>query len=363
MEHSPIRVGILGVHPDRGWATTAHIPALKRLPQFEITAISHHDHDIAVAGARKHDVTYALDTTDELVNHPEVDLVVVSVKVMGHEELVTCAIEAGKSVFCEWPLGVNLSEAIKMRDLARSKGVRSAIGLQARAAPPFAYMRDLVSNGFVGEVLSSTMIGSGLILGESMSEVYAYTLEPENGIGLQNVMFAHSIDGLLHVLDSRFADVRAAFATRRKTVRIEETSKFLPMSVPDQLVVNGTLENGAVVAAHFRGGLSRGTNFHFEINGTDGDIVLSSPVGYVGFGGFTLRGATGTETLKDLDIPASYGADGFIDEASQSVALAYARLASDINTDTQLSPTFDDAVELHRLIDAIERSGGLERGR
>jgi threonine/homoserine/homoserine lactone efflux protein len=93
MEHPPIRVGIIGVHPDRGWATTAHIPALKQLPEFQLTAVSHHDHDIAVAAARKHNVAYALNTTEELVNHPQVDLVVVSVKVMRHEELVTRAIE------------------------------------------------------------------------------------------------------------------------------------------------------------------------------------------------------------------------------------------------------------------------------
>jgi hypothetical protein len=43
------------------------------------------------------------------------------------------------------------------------------------------------------------------------------------------------------------------------------------------------------------------------------------------------------------------------------LALAYARLASDLTTGTTLTPTFDDAVDLHRLIDALERSAGLER--
>ncbi|GGM43336.1 Gfo/Idh/MocA family protein [Promicromonospora citrea] len=363
MSQDRIRVGIIGVHPERGWATTAHIPALQQLAEFELTAVSHHDHETAAAAARKYNVPHALSTASDLINHPDVDLVVVAVKVTRHEELVTSAIEAGKAVFCEWPLGVHLDQAVRMRDLARARGITTAIGLQARATPPFAYMRDLVRDGYVGEVLSSTMIGAGVILGESMSRVQEYTLNPENGIGLQHVMFAHSIDALLHVLDGRFADMNAFFATRRSTVRIEETGEVLPMSVPDQLVVNGTLENGPVVAAHFRGGLSRGTNFHFEINGTKGDLLLTSPVGYTGTGGFTLRGATGTETPHALVIPGPYGADRFVNDPAQGVASAYAQLASDLKSGTHLSPTFDDGVELHELIDRIERSGGLERHR
>lgn len=41
----------------------------------------------------------------------------------------------------------------------------------------------------------------------------------------------------------------------------------------------------------------------------------------------------------------------------QCMALAYQRMASDLLTGTRLCPTFDDATELHRLIDAIERKG------
>ena len=45
---------------------------------------------------------------------PEVDLVVVTVKVPHHRELVPSALEAGKHVYCEWPLGNGLAEARKL---------------------------------------------------------------------------------------------------------------------------------------------------------------------------------------------------------------------------------------------------------
>ena len=53
MNDTPIRVGIIGVHPDQGWASTAHLPALKALPQYQVQAVSHHDAFIAKAAAEK----------------------------------------------------------------------------------------------------------------------------------------------------------------------------------------------------------------------------------------------------------------------------------------------------------------------
>ena len=77
--------------------------------------------------------------------------------------------------------------------------------------------------------------------------------------------------------------------------------------------------------------------------------------------GRALRLRAGEETLHELEIPARYGADRFSEGPSQSVATAYLRLAADITDGTHTSPDFDDAVALHRLIDAIETSGGKPR--
>ena len=61
---------------------------------------------------------------EKLAQHPDVDLVTVSVKVPDHYLPVMAAIEAGKHVYCEWPLGRNTDEAVRMRDAANRKGVR-----------------------------------------------------------------------------------------------------------------------------------------------------------------------------------------------------------------------------------------------
>src|SRR6184192_3820510 len=107
-----IRVGIIGANPDRGWAAQAHIPALRSLAaDFEITALSTSRRESADAASKLFAVPTAFDNHEELVNSPGVDVVAVTVKVPYHLELATAALGAGKSVYCEWPLGNGLDEA------------------------------------------------------------------------------------------------------------------------------------------------------------------------------------------------------------------------------------------------------------
>src|SRR6267142_5363809 len=164
-----IRVGIIGANPDRGWAAQAHIPALKSMPDdFEITALSTTRRASADAAGKLFGVPAAFDNHQELVNSAAVDVVAVTVKVPYHLELATAALEAGKAVYCEWPLGKDLKEAETLAALAKKKGVLAVAGLQARSAPSVAYVHDLIQQGYVGDVLSTTLIGSGMVWGPTV---------------------------------------------------------------------------------------------------------------------------------------------------------------------------------------------------
>jgi predicted dehydrogenase len=361
MSNKAINVGIVGVHPDKGWATTAHIPALQVLSDFRISAISHHDADTARLAGEKFGAEKAYGSTDELVSDPDVELVVVTVKVPHHLETVTKALKAGKAVFSEWPLGMNLADAKKMAVLAKEKNAFSAIGLQTRSVPAINYMRDLIRDGYVGDVLSVSVIGSGIIWGEEMSESYLYTIDMNNGASMLHVPFAHTLDAVLYAVGSKFKSVGGVLSKSRPLVRITETGNSVVNTAPDQIVAAGLLENGAALSAHFRGGLSRGTSFHVEVNGSKGDLILTSPIGYVGIGGFTLRGAQGEDRMHDLPVPKTYDTLGFEDGLNQSIAVAYSRIAHDMRLGTRLSPSFDDAVALHRILEAITTGNGAQQ--
>src|SRR5438270_11295670 len=140
-----IRVGIIGANPDRGWAAQAHIPALQSLrDDFEITALSTSRRESADAAGKLFGVPAAFDNHRDLVSRADVDVVAITVKVPYHLELATAALEAGKPVYCEWPLGNGLIEAQTLASLAKKKGVLAVVGLQARAAPTVAYLRELI---------------------------------------------------------------------------------------------------------------------------------------------------------------------------------------------------------------------------
>src|SRR6266700_5706756 len=146
-----IRVGIIGANPDRGWAAEGHIPALKSLPDdFEITVLSTSRRESADAASKRFGVPLAFDNHEDLVNNPNVDVVAITVKVPHHFELAAAALAAGKAAYCEWPLGNGLLEAEQLAALAKQQGVLAVAGLQARAAPPVLYVRDLVRQGYVG---------------------------------------------------------------------------------------------------------------------------------------------------------------------------------------------------------------------
>src|SRR5437773_9580910 len=111
MPESTLGVGIIGVSPARGWAATAHIPALRALPNYEIRAISAHNPEAARAAGQAFGVTAVFSDHEQLVIQPDIDVVAVTVKVPHHRELVSAALAAGKAVYCEWPLGRDLDDA------------------------------------------------------------------------------------------------------------------------------------------------------------------------------------------------------------------------------------------------------------
>src|SRR5256885_7453260 len=118
-----IRIGIIGANPDRGWAAQAHIPALKSLTDdFEITALSTSRRESADVASKLFGVPVAFDNHQDLVNSAVVDVVAVTVRVPYHLELATAALNAGKVVYCEWPLGNGLSEARYLASLAPTEG-------------------------------------------------------------------------------------------------------------------------------------------------------------------------------------------------------------------------------------------------
>src|SRR5690606_7327919 len=252
MTDKPIRVGFIGLNPGIHWAATAHIPALKALgDDYEVVGVANTSLASAQRAAEAFGLPHAFESAQELVNSFEIDLVVVTVKVPHHHELVSAALNAGKHVYCEWPLGNGLTEARELADLAQAKGVVAAIGTQMRVAPEVEYLRQLIADGYVGEVLSTTLVGNGGQWGAETDAAHAYLYDKSNGATLLSIPLGHTLAGMGEVLGG-FDDISARMISRRKAVHVTDTGETIPTNAHDQILVQSVLESGAVVSIHYR---------------------------------------------------------------------------------------------------------------
>ena len=353
---SKIRVGIVGASANRGFASIAHIPALRALPQFEITAVCTARQQSAEAAARHYGAPLAFSDPEKLAQHPDVDLVTVSVKVPDHYRPVMAAIEAGKHVYCEWPLGRNTEEAMEMLDAAERRGIRHAVGLQGQLSPTLNYVKDLIGDGYVGRVLTATLIGCAPNWGKTIDR--SYQADFANGANLMTITGGHQIDALCYCL-GEFRELSAFALSQRDRIPTDDQG-VVPLTSPDQLAVSGIVGDGTVVSFQIRGGMARGTEFLFEIHGDKGDLALSATErASMQRQELRLQGAQGeAKALADLPVPDRYRwVPGGVPAGSPyNVAQLYARLAERIRDGKPVSPGFAAAVTRHRLIDAIVRA-------
>jgi predicted dehydrogenase len=287
-----------------------------------------------------------------MLKNPEIDAVAVVVKVPSHYQPTLDVIAAGRHVYTEWPLGRTTEEAVDLAKRANAKGVRHRVGLQARVNPPLRYLRDLVAQGYVGEMLSCRvhMIRDGILARPSAR---AWQRENDKGANILTIPFGHTIDAFRFVVGD-FASLRGTVTTQVKQWLETDTKQVVDVDAPDTVMISGALTNGAVASAHIATVPFAGSGYQMEIYGRDGTLVASSGDSPQ-LGPFTIRGAKKGNMLEELPVPASYGDAGPAEPGI--VAHMYSELAGAIRSGRPCEPSFDTAVELHRLLDAVRKSG------
>ena len=187
-----IRVGIIGLSAARNyggpgtWAAATHLPALQNLASYEIVALANSTVESAKRSISAHELplsTKAYGSPEDIAKDPDVDLVVVCVQVQKHYELAKPALLNKKKVLVEWPIAATIDDVEELTQLAKDNGVDTAVGLQARAAPAIQKLKEILSSGQIGRVLSSTVVGSSSKLNtETWAEDLKYYLDISSGV-------------------------------------------------------------------------------------------------------------------------------------------------------------------------------------
>jgi predicted dehydrogenase len=321
---------------------------------FELTAVCTTRADSAEAACRAWGARLAFDDYRKMIASPEVDVVAVVVRVPSHYAPTKAALEAGKQVYCEWPLGRTTAEAIELAALAQTNGLVTAVGLQARVYPALMHMKELVEAGFVGEVMAVhvSLMREGVL---SRPSHRTWQRDAELGANTLTIANGHTVDAMRFVAGD-FSRLSGVVATQAKQWLDIGTNTLLDVTSPDNVLLSGRLANGAVASVHVGAIPFAGSGYRMEIYGSGGTLVATgedSPQLSEVF----LHGAKGNNTLAPIPVPQRFTfASGALRGEAANVGQMYTLFARAIRDGQSQHPTFETAVELHRLVDAIKQA-------
>jgi predicted dehydrogenase len=365
--------------PARSWASRSHIHHLSDNPNYNITALQNSSKPSAEAAAKQYNLSSVSthDNPKDLAEDPNVDIVAVSVNVPEHYNLIKPALEAGKSVFAEWPLARNLNEAAELTELAKSKNLKTMVGLQARQSPAIIKAKEFVESGKLGKILGTTMFGHGMVFGPTIAKDFLYALPVEAGANILTIPFGHAVDALCFVL-GELDSLSATLSNHRPELTVMDGDKEVgkvKKTAHDYVSITGTLLSGGNVDVTYVGGTSiTGRNFYWEIVGTDGSLVLEAPMGhiqmfeptlkYVGSADKSAAGGKGSGGLsqsapQELEVVDTEKSDGWQKgNFSFNVGRAWDAFAGveEVLRKGHTVTTFEDALNRHKMIEAIYRS-------
>jgi predicted dehydrogenase len=357
-----IRVGIVGATVTQGgsgWGQNAHVPALRALPGYELKAVCTAHEDTAKASAAAFGAERAFHRFSDMAASSDVDLIAVCVRVPGHRDLVMGGLQAGKAVLCEWPLGRTRAEAEEMAGLARQRSLPTIVGLQGRSDPAILYARDLIQQGYIGEVLTASLsTAAQAVLQRGPGRIWQGVRA--NGANTLTIAGGHAIDALCAVL-GEFAEVSARLATRIPEWR-DLDGKPVPVDSPDSINVIGRMVSGVEVSVTVAAVPSNAGGNRMEIYGREGALVVRAD-GSFNIGPSQVHAGKGKEPMVALPVPSRYrvAPESLPSGPPYNVAQAYARAADALRGGGSFGVDFDLAVRRHALIDAIERSAATGR--
>ncbi|KAJ5823045.1 transcription regulator gal80 [Penicillium robsamsonii] len=357
----PIRLGIIGLSADGGWAATAHLPYLQQSNKYTITAICNSSAESSKRAIEQYGLKSAkpFDNPQTMCVSQDIDLVVCAVAVFSHYELIKPAIEAGKDVYVEWPLCATTEQAEEIQQLARRKGVRTIVGLQGCVSHVQTTLEEIIKSGRIGTPLVTQISGSACTgeTGTRLVERYRYfkdrDIEGVSGQVMLSIYVGHTFEPIAHLLGQP-SQVSAQLKTTWPIVNIttpdnKVLQSHVKKTADDYASLQGTLTSGVKYTYTIRGGdaFDESEGLVWDIIGDKGEIRLTGGSIMLNLGApdYKIRvkdyksGCIQLARLQDhLDLPL----------AAQNIGSLYEKFS-----DGRTVPTFEDAVRRHRFLDAM----------
>jgi myo-inositol 2-dehydrogenase/D-chiro-inositol 1-dehydrogenase len=144
-----VNVGIVGA----GRIGKVHAENLTfRIPEANVLAIADVNRAAAQAVAQQLGIPIVTADYREVVNHPDIDAVLVCSSTDTHTSVITAAAAAGKHVFAEKPIDLDLKPIDQVLAAVKNAGVKFQVGFNRRFDPTYARAQAAIQNGEIGDM-------------------------------------------------------------------------------------------------------------------------------------------------------------------------------------------------------------------
>jgi len=364
-----IGIGLIGY----GQIGRVHTYAYRALPLFydplpaeiELVGVCAHSEASAKKGREQGGYLFSCTDYHKLIERDDIDLVDVCSPNWQHAEAVMEALKAGKHVYCEKPLALDLKQAEEIVGLAKRSPGKTQIVSEYRFLPAIMRAKEMVQRSFLGRLFHfrGVYLHSGYI--DTRRPISWRLQRSLAGGGALFDIGPHILDLMVHLvgMPSRICATTSTFVKRRPT----------EMGAKDYTMVD--VDDATIMLLSFRGGglgsvevsrFATGSedDLRFEICGSRGAISfnLMDPNWLQAFdnrgkepSGFR-RLATVQKYPPPAVLPPPKSSIGWI---RSHVASQYG-LINSIATDTEPSPNFEDALKVHMIMDAAYRSASTD---
>jgi predicted dehydrogenase len=251
---NPIRVGFVGCGRA---AHIQHVPVLSALPNIEVTAIADPNSDRRGDLARRFSISQQFASHTDLLIDADVDAVVVATPTTSHAEIGLAVLQAGKHLFMEKPLAMNLQQCDQLIDAASRSQVKVLMGFNSRWHRLAVRAREIVRSGLLGPLKAIRSVYTHAHDGAT-AQPWHKTRALGGGVILNDGV--HHFDLWRYLLDS---DV----------VRVQAESIESKHFEDDTCTVSACMANGALASGLLS--FSTSSNSELEIFGESGSLLLS----------------------------------------------------------------------------------------
>jgi predicted dehydrogenase len=316
----------------------------------------------AEAAASKHHIASAFWDAQQMVAHPEIDVVDCGTRPSLRDPMVLSALRHAKHVYNAIPFATNIERARALRDAWKTSGTVGVVDAYSQWLPAHRLAKELVDDGFLGEPFGGTC-QFNLSLFNTPDPHFPYNWFKQAGLGVSALrnLGSHA----LHTLVFLFGDIEELVA--------HDGQLLHEWRFPDGQVVKPETNDFANLLLRFKSGLiiqlqvswsaTLGAGWSLEAFGSKGRFVMSAPsfptsrdtTLHTG----TLRGARFEQLaiperlLRTTELTTTFDAEP---QPVYPMALSMHRMLEAIRGQASAAPDFDQAWGVERVLEAARRS-------